>query len=519
MNELRTVVSLFDGYGGALIVLKSLGIKFNKFYSSEIDSNANKVNRINNPEIIEVGDVTNWKEWDVDWSKVDLVIAGSPCQGFSDSGNGENFEDPRSKLFFEFVDIRNHVLSKNPSAIWFLENVKMKKAWRDKISEYVGVNPLRIDARLVSVCGRDRNYWFNWEADKPEDKGLMVFDFVEDEFKYPAAIVGRRINKITGKRDDYNKEIPIVQYLYSLDGGKARCVTTVSKDCLLTNKEPGMYEGAYLNYKEGIDYRKPTIKELCQWHGIPEGYFDSITESQARSMIGNGWNIDVVKVIFEQLPNLDRKEDMMNTHLPSLALGQKANHQQINQDSGDVEFYTPPFIIESARKVMGGIDLDPASNEIANKTVRAEKIFTKEDNGLAQEWAGRVWMNHPFGKGELPCKKNRHGVYTCKKKACVKRGYHIDHEVPGNIDWIAKYINSYEVGRVTDAINICFANTSEDWFTPLLEYPQCWIKGRINYYKADGRQMAGAPKGSVITYLGNDYLAFKREFSQYGKVK
>lgn len=209
----------------------------------------------------------------------------------------------------------------------------------------------------------------------------------------------------------------------------------------------------------------------------------------------------------------------MNTHLPSLALGQKANHQQINQDSGDVEFYTPPFIIESARKVLGVIDLDPASNEIANRTVQAKRIFTKEDNGLAQEWSGKVWMNHPFGKGELACKKNRHGVYTCKKKACKDRGHHIDHDIPGNIDWITKYINSYETGRVTDAINICFANTSEDWFTPLLEYPQCWIKGRINYYKADGRKMAGAPKGSVITYLGDDYLAFKREFSQYGKVK
>ena len=199
------------------------------------------------------------------------------------------------------------------------------------------------------------------------------------------------------------------------------------------------------------------------------------------------------------------------------------NDQKINQNSGCNEYYTPSRFIESARKVMGGITLDPASCAIANKTVKADTFYTKEDNGLILPWSGKVWMNHPFSKGELACKKYKSealkGQYQCKKDACKKRGYHIDQDLPGNEDWISKLINSYHAGDVEQSMNISFASTSEDWFIPLLDYPQCFISKRVNYYNAEGKEVKGAPKGSVITYLGDDYLSFKREFSQYGKVK
>lgn len=286
------ILSLFNGYGGLSIAL--YGCK-EKHYASEVDHKAIKVSSINNPEVVNLGDVTKWRDWDIEWGKVTLLVAGSPCQGFSDAGKGLNFGDPRSKLFFEFVDIRNHILELNPDLQWLLENVKMKKAWTDKISEILGVESLRIDARLVSVCGRDRNYWFNWDAPVPCDKKLNIENHITDEFKHPASITGRRIDPFTGKRSDYDKSLPIRQYLYSLSGGKARCLTTVSKDCLLTKLPYGSYVNAYKTLEEGIDYRKPTIKELCEWHGIPLGYFDSVSENQARKMIGNGWNIDVIK--------------------------------------------------------------------------------------------------------------------------------------------------------------------------------------------------------------------------------
>jgi len=295
------VLSLFSGYGGESIVFNKLGINCDKVYASEISKDSISVHSKNFPNVTHVGDVQNWREWDIDWSSIDYLLAGSPCQGFSDAGKGNNFEDPRSKLFFEFVDIRDHILKVNPKLKWFLENVKMRKEWTNKISDILGVEPMRIDARLVSVCGRDRNYWFNWDAELPEDLGIKSWDIIDDEFKNPANIVGRRICPETGRRNDCDRSLPINQYLMSYDHGKVRCLTTVSKDCLLTKLDFGMYKDAYVNFKEGVDYRKPTIKELCQWHGIPEGYFRSASESKARRMIGNGWNIDVVSHIFSFL--------------------------------------------------------------------------------------------------------------------------------------------------------------------------------------------------------------------------
>lgn len=194
----------------------------------------------------------------------------------------------------------------------------------------------------------------------------------------------------------------------------------------------------------------------------------------------------------------------------------KEAHQQINQDSGNFEYYTPEQFTDAARIVMGGIDLDPASSLIANERVKAKKIFTIDDNGLMQTWAGRVWMNHPFSKGEKKCYKNRS---RCKKQTCKDRGYHIDIDLPGNTQWIKRIVEEYEKGAVTEAIIICYASTSETWFTPLLEYLQCFIKGRVDYYDENGNEIKGCPKGSVITYLGKNPERFKKEFCQFGVVK
>lgn len=194
----------------------------------------------------------------------------------------------------------------------------------------------------------------------------------------------------------------------------------------------------------------------------------------------------------------------------------KESHQQINQDSGNFEYYSPARFVDSARVVLGEIDLDPASSVIANERVKAKKIFTQEDNGLMNIWSGRVWMNHPFSKGEKKCHKNRD---RCKKQTCKDRGYHIDIDLPGNTQWINRMIAEYEKGFVTEAIMICYASTSEAWFKPLLNYLQCFIHGRVDYYDPQGNEIKGCPKGSVITYLGKNPEKFKKEFSQFGVVK
>lgn len=129
------VLSLFDGMSCGQIALNRIGIKPTKYYASELDKYAIKVTQANYPDTMQLGDVTKWREWDIDWSSIDLLIGGSPCQGFSFAGKQLAFDDPRSKLFFVYVDILNHIKSVNPSVKFLLENVKMKKEYLDVITE------------------------------------------------------------------------------------------------------------------------------------------------------------------------------------------------------------------------------------------------------------------------------------------------------------------------------------------------------------------------------------------------
>lgn len=197
------------------------------------------------------------------------------------------------------------------------------------------------------------------------------------------------------------------------------------------------------------------------------------------------------------------------------------SHQLINQTSGGVEYFTPPEIIAAARRMLGWIELDPASCPAANVTVRAGRFFTREDDGLAQPWHGRVWMNHPFHAGWKACGPK------CRRKSCRKRGrkagsrssLHITRDIPSNADWINKLEAEFCEGRVSEALCITFAATSERWFQPLLARPQCFLYPRTNYYAPDGTLKKGITKGSVVTYYGLRERRFAKVFGALGWVK
>lgn len=163
-------------------------------------------------------------------------------------------------------------------------------------------------------------------------------------------------------------------------------------------------------------------------------------------------------------------------------------HQLINQDSGRTDYFTPVEIINAARQVMGGIDLDPASCAEANRIVNAVKFYTAKNNGLTQPWAGRVWMNHPFSRS-------------------------------GNKAWVNKLVQDYESGRVTEACCITYASTSESWFQPLLRRPQCFLARRLHYVLPSGTTLRATTKGSVITYFGQNVEAFAAAFRNMGVIK
>lgn len=299
------VLSIFDGMSCGQIALNRAGISYDKYYASEIDKHAIKVTQHNYPDTIQIGDVTKVKGTDL--PKIDLCIGGSPCQGFSFSGKVLNFEDPRSRLFFEFVRLVKEV---NPR-YWLLENVVMKKEYEQVISECLGVEPIKINSSLVTAQNRVRLYWANFEITQPVDRNINLIDILEtNEAVNPAAVRGRRIPKAPlvgrrlderGARVDDNKETPIIQCLEvrAKNPHKSNCLTTVEKDNVLTTLPVGRYKDAF---KNKLPFRCYTLKEWCRLQTVPEKYFNGIvSESQAKKMLGNGWTVDVIAHILEGL--------------------------------------------------------------------------------------------------------------------------------------------------------------------------------------------------------------------------
>jgi len=331
------VLSLFDGISAGQLALQRAGIDVETYYASEIDKYAIQVTKKNFPNTIHLGDITKWREWDIDWSTIDLVIGGSPCQGFSFAGKQLNFEDPRSKLFFEFVDICHRVADENPKMNFLLENVRMKKEFQEVISGYMGIEPIQINSSLLSAQNRVRLYWTNISnVTQPEDKGIflkdIILDEVDDKYYLTAEAIDYMCRLRNGKpRWEYHKN-PI--------DGKAACLTAnmykgvpygVVKITGATKKgyvEIQPNEGVDLtfinsttrrgrrmedksncltaaNYDycwyDGYIYRKLTPIECERLQTFPDDWTEGISNSQRYKALGNSWTVDVITHIFKNI--------------------------------------------------------------------------------------------------------------------------------------------------------------------------------------------------------------------------
>ena len=264
------VLSLFDGISCGRVALERAGIKVNKYFACEIDKYAIKISEKNYPDIIHLGDINGWKTWDL--PKIDLIIGGSPCQGFSRAGKELNFEDPRSKLFFIFVDILNFYKPK----YFLLENVMMRKEWQDVISTYLNTAPVSINSSLLSAQNRRGLYWLNFLITQPEDKGIFVKDILEKD-----------------------AVIPIYHNLY---GGFKE-----TKPRVFSTKSPTIRTSAGGGHIPSVGNVNGTIRKLtpleCErLQTLPEGYTEGISDTQRYNCIGNGWTVDIIAHIFGQLP-------------------------------------------------------------------------------------------------------------------------------------------------------------------------------------------------------------------------
>jgi DNA (cytosine-5)-methyltransferase 3A len=372
------ILSLFDGMSCGQLAIDRIGIKNYTYYASEIDKYAIQIARKNFPNTIHLGDVTSIKSANL--PKIDLLIGGSPCQGFSFAGKQLAFDDPRSQLFFEFVRLLDELKPK----YFLLENVRMKKEYLDIITKYLGVEPILINSSLFSAQNRQRYYWTNIPFNKNiVDKGIILKDILEtnpdevvkmsdkfvnrqmknvkgkcfiDETKHkasnlsameyvkngrqgdylacdydgkpkqvgiavdinghdilkrvyspegksptittmnggnrePKVVCGRMIGryKIDGKRQDHKGSIAgkSTQMLELRKDQKTNNLSTVQKDNVLT--------------KNDLYWRKLTPKECERLQTVPDNYTEGVSNTQRYKMLGNGWTVDVIAHIFNNL--------------------------------------------------------------------------------------------------------------------------------------------------------------------------------------------------------------------------
>ncbi len=310
------ILSLFDGMSCGRIALERANICVNKYYASEIDKHAIKVSEANYPDIIRLGDVTKWRDWNIDWSSIDLVTGGFPCQAWSMAGRQLGDKDERGMLFWTMLDVMKKVREHNSSAHFLIENVKMKKEFEEYITHHTEqalgeVYKILINSALVSAQNRNRYYWTSFECFQPEDEGILLSHILDSGVvdrdkswcidahyfkggnlknyfeKHRRQIVmyqpcrvserGRRLNVIGTHRDDKNGEV-VRGYECATDY-KSACLSTVQKD----------------NYiAEDYKIRKLTPIECERLQTVPDNYTACVSNTQRYKMLGNGWTVDVI---------------------------------------------------------------------------------------------------------------------------------------------------------------------------------------------------------------------------------
>ncbi len=349
------VLSLFDGMSCTRIALERLGIDVNHYYASEIDKYAMKVSEENYPNIIQIGDVTDWQSWDIDWSSIDLVIGGFPCQSWSLAGRQLGDKDERGKLFWVMLDVMKKVIENNPNAYYLMENVKMKKEFEEYITFHTeqalpNVNKYLINSALVSAQNRVRYYWTNIPGvEQPEQRGMVLRDILEinksdilDNIQEKAHVIkaqyyknskanfeannGFRATGIPQKPIQVGEAIDInghdiLKRVYSEDG-KSPTLNT----CTGGNREPKVLAGAWRGrykadgsteqklevrrggktnslttvqkdnvvVKDEVYWRKLTPIECERLQTVPDDYTNHVSNTQRYKMLGNGFTVEVI---------------------------------------------------------------------------------------------------------------------------------------------------------------------------------------------------------------------------------
>jgi DNA (cytosine-5)-methyltransferase 1 len=277
------VLSLFNGMNTGRQALENVGIKVDKYYSSEIKPYAIELTQHHFPDTIQVGDVTKWKEWDIDWKSIDLVLSGSPCQDLSAAGKRAGINGSRSSLFFTFVEILEHIKSLNPNVLFLQENVgSASKLDVGIMSRALGVYPVRINSSLVTAQLRDRYYWSNIKTKEDGMFGDIITDIPQPKDK---VILLKNI--ITSGEVETNKHTCLNTGSGAMEKASQRYLTH-------RNETTGMIT----LIKENDIFRTCNKIEMCRLQGFPDNYCDILTTAKAGSLLGDGWTLPIIEHIF-----------------------------------------------------------------------------------------------------------------------------------------------------------------------------------------------------------------------------
>lgn len=289
------VLSLFDGKSSGYTALELAGIPVDNYYSSEVDKYAIKVSDAIHPNQIRLGDVTKWREWDIDWASIDLVLGGFPCQAWSMAGKQLGDKDERGMLFWVMLDIMKEVRKHNPKADFLIENVKMKKEFEEYITYHTEqalgeVHKILINSALVSAQNRNRYYWTSFEVEQPQHSNVQHSDVLESTGFPASSSRTKNGDRIVAIKDNFNTVV--ANYF---KGHRA-------------NSRPGVLicktlSGCNYDLLSKEQFRMLTPRECFRLQTVPEHYIDKIlacgvSNSQLYKIAGNGWTDEVIAHIF-----------------------------------------------------------------------------------------------------------------------------------------------------------------------------------------------------------------------------
>lgn len=336
------VLSLFDGMSTGQTALKNAGIKVNKYYASEIKPYAIELTKHHYPKTIHLGDVNNWRGWNIDWANIDLILSGSPCQDLSIAGKRAGINGSKSSLFWRFIEILEHIRELNSNVIFLQENVgSASKKDVGIMSRAMGVYPVRFNSSLVTAQLRDRYYWTNaktkpfgmfgdlvTDIPEPKDRNIKLIDILTDGWtdKEKANCILESESRMATSQESlkkrYVKDFNTIVYLVE-DEVRVKTNTVkgydvlTEEDCLnlsfpssttrrgrvTKGKAPCLLQGNEPLYVlKDKQVRMLNKVELCRLQGFPDNYCDILSRNKAASLLGDGWTLPVIEHIFKFLP-------------------------------------------------------------------------------------------------------------------------------------------------------------------------------------------------------------------------